>query len=166
MFFKNYKQKKNIEFYLSQEEINELNLYIKSLNMLDIYTTHNFVHNNNELNVFLSKLEKSFSPCLIDLISKSGKTEVEIYKKANIDRKLFSKIKKNNNYHPSKNTVIALVLSLELSIDDAFNLLATAGYTLSPSIKKDLIITYFIEKKIYNVNLLNLVLDEHDLDLI
>lgn len=164
MFLKNDKVKKGIEYYLSNEQVEELELYIKNLEVFDEYIAHTLIKNKEELNLLLSQVEKSFSPYLIELIARSGKTEVEIYKKANIDRKLFSKIKKNKNYHPSKNTVIVLALALELSLEATLELLEKAGYTLSHSIKKDLVVKYFIEKKIYDVDLFDLVVEENNLE--
>ena len=95
-------------------------------------------------------IESSFSSYLIALINSKEKDCVEVYKKANIDRKLFSKIRTDKDYVPSKKTIISLALSLELSLEETQKLLKKAGFTLSHSILFDVIVEYFITQKNYN----------------
>ncbi|MBQ7760046.1 MAG: RNase III inhibitor, partial [Acidaminococcaceae bacterium] len=82
----------------------------------------------------------------------------EVYKRANVDRKLFSKIKNNKNYKPSKNTAIAFALALELNLDETKDLIGRAGYTLNRCYKFDVIVEYFIRNKNYDIMELNEVL--------
>ncbi len=103
----------------------------------------------------VNQLQETFSEQLIRLIDDQDKTDVEVYKKANIDRKLFNKIKNNKDYNPSKYTAVALSIGLQLNLDETKDLLLKAGYALSPSNKADLIITYFIQEEIYDVYEIN-----------
>ena len=99
--------------------------------------------------------ENLFVEQLFSFIDRTGKTDCDIYKKALIDRRLFSKIRSNKNYIPAKKTVIALCLALELCREDADKLLSAAGYSLSRSDDYDLIIAFCIEKQIFNFSDIN-----------
>ena len=109
----------------------------------------------------LANKEESFSEMLLRLIDEKGLKDSEAYKSANIDRRLFSKIRGDENYVPSKKTAISFCLALQLEMDEAKKLLATAGYTLSASSRFDLIIMYLIEHCEYNIHFANIVLDEY-----
>ena len=98
-----------------------------------------------------SKVELTFSEKLMELIGKKGKKPAEIYKKADVDRALFSKIKGDKNYHPTKSTALAFAIALHLSLDETQDLIGRAGYTLSNSIKRDLIVRCYIESRTYNI---------------
>lgn len=115
---------------------------------------------SNEMEDFINSNKKpSFSKILFKYIDKLGIIDSEVYKKAGIDRRLFSKIRSTLNYHPSKNTAIALAFALKLDQKEAVRLIGAAGYTLSDSETFDLVITFCFHRKIYDINDINLALD-------
>ena len=108
-----------------------------------------------------NKVELSFSEKLIELIKEKGKKPSDIYKKAEINKDLFAKIKGNKNYHPTKDTAVAFAIALHLNLDETENLIGRAGYTLSNSIKRDLIIRCYIEAKVFNIGEINRKMEEY-----
>ena len=108
--------------------------------------------NESELDSYLRyNRSLSFHERLFLLIERTGLKDSDIYKKARIDRRLFSKIRSNETYIPSKKTVIAFCLALELDRDEADELLGSAGYSLSPAEDYDLVIAYCIDKKVFDL---------------
>lgn len=103
-----------------------------------------------------------FSEALLNLIDQSGKKDSEVYKKANISKQHFSKIKNNPHYQPTKSTTLALAIALELDLEQTKELIGRAGYALTNSSKQDLIVRYFIERKNYDINDINITLYEFD----
>lgn len=127
-----------------------------------MYSAPSLASAEKSLDDLLSEEEDTFQQRLFKLIDKSGMTDVNVYKKANVDRKLFSKIRSNENYKPKKETAIALAIALELDMPAMQDLLSRAGLALSPGSKFDLIITYFVTHHIYDIFEINAVLFEYN----
>ena len=104
-------------------------------------------------------LRPGFRALLFDLAKKKGVPNVEIYRRSDLTKAHFSKIKNDDDYHPSKETVLALAIGLKLTLDETKRLLERAGYTLTDSSKTDLIVQYFIERQRYDVAEVNEALD-------
>ncbi len=111
----------------------------------------------------MSHLSDTFSQYLMYLIQDKKMGNAEVYKRAVVDKKIFSKIKNNVDYHPQKLTALCLCVGAKLSLDESRDLLARAGYALSPCDKTDIIFSYFIENEIYDMIELDIQLEEHGL---
>jgi len=123
-------------------------------------------HASDELIDLLDETDAGFSETLLKLIDRTGKKDSDIYKKANVDRKLFSKIRNNKNYKPSKATALAFAIALELNLEETRDFIGRAGFALTHSSKFDIIVEYFILKKNFDINEINLALFEFDQSLL
>lgn len=125
---------------------------------LDFETEH-----ESKLQERIRHMSDTFSQYLLYLIQERGMDNAEVYKRAIVDKKVFSKIKNNPDYHPQKLTALCLCVGACLNLDETRDLLARAGYALSPSDKTDIIFAYFIENGIYDMIELDIQLEEHGL---
>ena len=122
----------------------------------DFYEKH-----ESKLQERMEHMSDTFSEYLLYLIEDKGMTNAEVYKRAIVDKKVFSKLKNNSDYHPQKMTAMCLCIGALLNLDETKDLLARAGYALSPCDKTDVIFSYFIENKIYDMIELDIQLEEH-----
>lgn len=157
--------RKSIDEYILRHYNPRDNSQIEYGNDPEATKSANISFSNREsfsLDQLVNEVGESFHEMLFVHIDSSGMTDVEVYKRANLDRKLFSKIRSNPMYHPRKQTVLALAIALKLSLSDTIDLLSRAEYALSPGNKGDLIVKYFIERGIYDIMAINFALDEYD----
>ena len=102
-----------------------------------------------------NKIELTFSEKLMELIKEKGKRPSEVYNSADVDKAVFSKIKANKYYHPTKDTALAFAIALELNLKETADLIGRTGYALSASSERDLIISCFIEAGVYDIMKIN-----------
>ena len=114
------------------------------------------------LESLMDNLGESFTTRLLRLIDERGLKDSTVYKQSNISRQHFSKIQCNRDYNPKKKTVLAFAVGLHLSEDETIDLLKSAGYAFSDGSKRDWIVRYCLEHKIYNINQVNTLLFEYD----
>ena len=118
----------------------------------------------NAINERLKHLSDTFQEYLMYLIESKGLTNADVYKRALLTKQLFSKIKLNPDYHPDKATAMRLCIGAKLNLDETKDLLARAGYALSPCEKRDVIFSYFIEKGMYDMIEIDIALEEHEVE--
>ncbi|MBR6149867.1 MAG: macro domain-containing protein [Lachnospiraceae bacterium] len=122
-----------------------------------------FEKHESALNERMTHLSDTYQQYLFYLIENKGMTNAEVYKRAIVDKKVFAKIKANPEYHPKKMTALCLCVGAKLNLDETKDLLARAGYALSPCDKTDVIFSYFIEHGIYDMIEIDIQLEEHGL---
>ncbi len=143
--------------------LNDLQEYLK-VYYNNILHVHEPVMNYNVTSYIAQRQSPSFSEKLLYFVDSKELDDTDVYKRAGMDRKLFSKMRSNPTYQPKKKTAFALCLSLQLNLNEAESLLRSAGYTFSNSHTLDLIVQYCIERGIYDLYEVNFALDHHGLD--
>ncbi|MCP8969951.1 hypothetical protein [Ectobacillus ponti] len=150
---------------LKQELLQELEEYVQSQSLFAPELQRVMEAPASELDDFIERRRKpSLRQMLFHFIDQAGMSDPEVYKKAGMDRKLFSKIRSNPDYRPKKNTILALAFALELDQSDTEDLLNTAGYSLSDSETFDLVIQFCLERQIYDLHDVNAALDHFRLE--
>lgn len=122
-----------------------------------------YEENESALEKRMQHMSDTFQEYLFYLIDQKGMANAEVYKRAIITKQLFSKIKVNANYHPDKSTAMRLCVGAKLNLDETKDLLARAGYALSPCDKRDIIFSFFIEREVYDMIEIDIALEEHGL---
>ena len=134
----------------------------KSMKKTKVYNTMSgTMATNRKIDDLMNQMDETFSQRLLRMIVERDLTDSEAYTKAYVDRRHFSKIRNDENYSPNKKTVLAFAIALELSIDEAKDLLGSAGFSLSRSSKTDIIVSYFLQNKIYDMFEINEVLEAY-----
>lgn len=141
-------------------EYDDLDAYLDGFKIEDSRIDYR-IETPKELEDRLAHLKDTFSEYLMYLIGQNGLTNTEVYKRAMLSKKVFSKIKNDPMYHPNRNTALRLCVGAKLNMDQTKKLLARAGYALSPCDKTDIVFSYFIENKKYDIIELDIQLEKY-----
>lgn len=153
-------EKDTLDYEIDESVVDDFD--ISSIQKTKVFTTmSNTMATNRKIDDLMSQMEETFSQRLLRMITERGMTDSEAYTKAYVDRRHFSKIRNDEYYSPNKKTVLAFAIALELTLDEAKDLLACAGFALSRSSKVDIIVAYFLQNKIYDMFEINEILDAY-----
>lgn len=147
---------------LTDELLKRLESYIAAQCEIRIVVSHtSYMINIAAVEERLRLLKLTFPQYLLNFIAERGLNEVDVYKRANLDRRIFSKLRNQKGYMPRKRTIIAIALAMELTLDEAQNLLERGGYSLSEYSKEDVIIAFCFDNKICDLFTVNEALDHY-----
>ena len=158
--------KKELEEYLNSYLLVETSYHGDALYRSAYMPTTDYLEESVDSYINDNKDDNKFQKLLFKYIDEKGLKDSDVYNNAYVDRRLFSKIRSNESYHPSKETVIALAASLNLNIKELEDLLASASYYLPKNNKFDLIIRFCFEKSIYDIDVINDFLYDHECNLL
>jgi transcriptional regulator with XRE-family HTH domain len=165
-----FRQRRKVEKQI-QMECDEVEIDEQASDSFDIGSMQKMKHTQTmsstmattrKIDDLMNQMEETFSQRLLRMIDERGMTDSEVYSRAHVDRRHFSKIRKDVNYNPNKKTVLAFSIALELSLDETKDLLNSAGFALSRSSKTDIIVAYFLQNKIYDMFEINDILDAYE----
>lgn len=155
-----------VKSYVDQHYVDTLQLLRSSVMEADsaseLLKKKTVASQGRSLEEYMAEMDEPFADALFRLIDRKGMTDVEVYKKANVSRKLFSKIRSVKGYTPKKSTILAFAIALELTLEETDTLLERAGYALSHASEFDVIVEYFIVNGRYNIFDVNQVLFQYD----
>lgn len=149
----------DIELYIRNNYEEEIVYALRNCSYEKCLSSSKEVDECMNLNISLDRIntfiDETWQETVLRLIDEKELKDSYVYKKASISKQTFSKIRSNVNYQPNKDTAIQICFGLELNLDNSLDLISKAGFTLSKSIKRDVVIKYFLEHKIYDIDVIN-----------
>ena len=149
----------DIELYLRNNYEEEIVYAIRNCSYEECSSSSSEVEECSDFGINLDRIntfiDETWQETVLRLIDEKELKDSYVYKKASISKQTFSKIRSNVNYQPNKDTAIQICIGLELNLDNSLDLMSKAGFTLSKSIKRDVVIKYFLEHEIYDIDVIN-----------